>query len=223
MMTIRSILIVDDEENQRFIVEQALRTLACDRAIATVSSVSEALSALDGSTPDLIITDYHMPVMNGLELIAQIRRRKLRSRIILMTAYSSPELYDAAQQLKIDHYITKPVAITIQGANDHPVVLAGGTSGEVSEGAPTTPASGQLQATDPDGTFLVWGEQNVMGLYGNFHLGADGAWNYLLDAGDLDTVALGLGQSGVDTFEARVQDQLGAFATVQVAVNVLGA
>ncbi len=112
MMTIRSILIVDDEENQRFIVEQALRTLACDWAIATVSSVSEALSALDGSTPDLIITDYHMPVMNGLELIAQIRRRKLRSRIILMTAYSSPELYDAAQQLKIDHYITKPVAIT---------------------------------------------------------------------------------------------------------------
>lgn len=112
MMTIRSILIVDDEENQRFIVEQALRTLACDWAIATVASVSEALSALDGSTPDLIITDYHMPVMNGLELIAQIRRRKLRSRIILMTAYSSPELYDAAQQLKIDHYITKPVAIT---------------------------------------------------------------------------------------------------------------
>ena len=111
-MTIRSILIVDDEENQRFIVEQALRTLARDWAIATVSSVSEALSSLEGSTPDLIITDYHMPVMNGLELIAQIRRRKLRSRIILMTAYTSPELYDAAQQLKIDHYITKPVAIT---------------------------------------------------------------------------------------------------------------
>lgn len=112
MMTIRSILIVDDEANQRFIVEQALRTMASDWAIATVSSVSEALNALDGSTPDLIITDYHMPVMNGLELIAQIRRRKICTRIILMTAYSSPELYDAAQQLQIDHYITKPVAIT---------------------------------------------------------------------------------------------------------------
>ena len=76
-MTARSILIVDDEANQRLMVEQALRTLAFDWLISTAASGQEALEALALRSPDLIITDYHMPVMNGLELIAQVRDRQI--------------------------------------------------------------------------------------------------------------------------------------------------
>lgn len=111
-MSLHSILIVDDEENQRFIVEQALRTLAPDWLIATAASAHEALESIAAHAPDLIITDYNMPIMNGLELISQVRQRRVGARIILMTAYSSPELYAAAQRLKIDHYLTKPVPLT---------------------------------------------------------------------------------------------------------------
>jgi CheY-like chemotaxis protein len=112
-MTPRSILIVDDEANQRLMVEQALRALALDCTISTAASGQEALEALALQPSDLIITDYHMPVMNGLDLIAQVRQRQIPSRIILITAYSSPELYDAAQQLQVDHYLTKPVPLTL--------------------------------------------------------------------------------------------------------------
>jgi CheY-like chemotaxis protein len=112
-MTPRSILIVDDEANQRFMVEQALRALAFDWKISTAASAQEALDALTLHRPDLIITDYHMPIMNGLELIARVRERHIPSRIILITAYSSPELYDAAQQLRVDHYLTKPVPLAL--------------------------------------------------------------------------------------------------------------
>jgi len=112
-MTLRSILIVDDEANQRLMVEQALRALAFNWQIATAASGQEALETLALDKPDLIITDYHMPVMNGLELIAQVRERHIPSRIILITAYSSPELYDAAQRLQVDHYLTKPVPLTL--------------------------------------------------------------------------------------------------------------
>jgi CheY-like chemotaxis protein len=112
-MTARSILIVDDEANQRLMVEQALRALAFDWTISTAASGQEALEALALRLPDLIITDYHMPVMNGLDLIAQVRERHIPSRIILITAYSSPELYDAAQRLQVDHYLTKPVPLTL--------------------------------------------------------------------------------------------------------------
>jgi len=110
-MTLRSILIVDDESNQRLMVEQALRALAYDWLISTAASGREALEALALSTPDLIITDYHMPTMNGLELIKTVRARQIPSRIILMTAYSSPEIYDEAERLKVDHYLTKPVPL----------------------------------------------------------------------------------------------------------------
>jgi CheY-like chemotaxis protein len=112
-MTSRSILIVDDEANQRLMVEQALRALAFDWNISTAASGQEALEALSLQPSDLIITDYHMPLMNGLDLIAQVRKRHILSRIILITAYSSPELYDAAQQLQVDHYLTKPVPLTL--------------------------------------------------------------------------------------------------------------
>lgn len=112
-MTPRRILIVDDEANQRLMVEQALRALAFDWTISTAASGQEALESLALHPPDLIITDYHMPIMNGLELIARVRERRIPSRIILITAYSSPELYDAAQKLQIDHYLTKPVPLTL--------------------------------------------------------------------------------------------------------------
>jgi len=110
-MTSHSILIVDDESNQRLMVEQALRALAYDWSISTAASGQEALESLALSAPDLIITDYNMPAMNGLELIKSVRERHITSRIILMTAYSSPELQDAAQRLQVDHYLTKPVRL----------------------------------------------------------------------------------------------------------------
>ena len=112
-MTSRSILIVDDEANQRLMVEQALRALAFDWLIDTAGSGQEALTSIGCHLPDLIITDYNMPLMNGLELITQVRQRQISARIILITAYSSPELYDAAQRLSIDHYLTKPVPLTL--------------------------------------------------------------------------------------------------------------
>jgi CheY-like chemotaxis protein len=108
-----SILIVDDEANQRLMLEQALRALAYDWVIATAASGEEALDALALCAPDLIITDYNMPTMNGLELIARVRERQISSRIILITAYSSPELYAAVQRLGVDHYLTKPVPLKL--------------------------------------------------------------------------------------------------------------
>jgi len=106
-----SILIVDDEANQRFMLEQALRTLATDWTITTAASGQEALDTLALGPLDLIITDYHMPAMNGLELIARVRDRHLPARIILITAYSSPDLYAAVQRLGVDYYLTKPVSL----------------------------------------------------------------------------------------------------------------
>jgi len=108
-----SILIVDDEANQRLMLERALYTLAADWSITTAASGQEALDAVSLHAPDLIITDYHMPTMNGLELIARVRSRCLASHIILITAYSSPELFTAVQRLGVDHYLTKPVSLAL--------------------------------------------------------------------------------------------------------------
>ncbi|NOK59671.1 MAG: response regulator [Chloroflexi bacterium AL-W] len=108
-----SILIIDDEHNQRLMLEQAFQVLKYNWHIATVATGQHALEFLSQSTPNLIITDYHMPMMDGLELITHIRQQGIASTIILITAYSSPMLDEAAQNLQIHHYLTKPVPLSI--------------------------------------------------------------------------------------------------------------
>ncbi|MCS6840698.1 MAG: response regulator [Roseiflexus sp.] len=112
MMAQHTILIVDDEANQRLMLTQALRTNS-EREIATAASVAEALEWLKHHTADLIITDYNMPSANGLTLIAHVRQRALPVRIILITAYYSPELQEAARKLGVDHFLTKPVPLSL--------------------------------------------------------------------------------------------------------------
>lgn len=111
-MTIRNILIVEDEANQRFILEQALQSPE-QWNIATAADGAEALDRAAEQTPDLVITDYNMLAMNGIELITQLRARGYKSRVILMTAYSSPEIKDAADRLHVDHYLAKPVPLKL--------------------------------------------------------------------------------------------------------------
>jgi CheY-like chemotaxis protein len=110
-MAFPSILIVDDEPNQRYVLEQALKHVAGDWQIESVASALEALTLIDQHPPALIITDYHMPEMNGLELIAAVRERQLVSHIILMTAYTALDVQIEAERLGVDHYLIKPVPI----------------------------------------------------------------------------------------------------------------
>lgn len=111
-MSVHSILIVDDEPNQRLMLEQALRS-PDQWSIVTAANGQEALDYIVKVMPDLIITDYNMSAMNGIELISRVRASGSTSRVILMTAYSSQDLVEAAQGLDVDHYLTKPVPLAL--------------------------------------------------------------------------------------------------------------
>jgi two-component system response regulator YesN len=64
--------------------------------IATANCGSEALQAVDILRPDLILMDFHMPFLNGLETMAEIRRRFPATRIVIVTGYDSQELRQAS-------------------------------------------------------------------------------------------------------------------------------
>ena len=57
---------------------------------------------------DLIITDHHMPRMNGLDLVRRLRVREFAGKIIVLSAHLSPENIQAYEELQVDMMFAKP-------------------------------------------------------------------------------------------------------------------
>lgn len=107
-----SIVIVDDMQFSRAVLRSALnRTGYTD--IRMAGSASEVLSFLEERSADVVLADWVMPEMNGLELADAIRQKDELSNhytsIILFTAKEGAEPMMEAFQRGVDDYLTKPV------------------------------------------------------------------------------------------------------------------
>ena len=83
-----SILLVDDEE----LVRVGTSDMLCDLGyeVSQASSAAEAIAMLRaGAQPDLLVTDYLMPGMNGVELVNQARSLRPEMKVLLITGYSN--------------------------------------------------------------------------------------------------------------------------------------
>ncbi len=108
----KNILIVDDEEAILSVLKSSLKKLGPDYEVKAVVDGPAALALLQRSPFNLVITDYKMAGMNGLELLEAIRKLRPETRVIMMTAYSSPVIENEAQRLKVYRYLTKPLEIS---------------------------------------------------------------------------------------------------------------
>jgi len=79
--------------------------------VETVPNGEEALEKIFASTVpyDVVITDHHMPGMNGLELVNQIRSRTFNGKIIVFSSELSQTVDEAYRRLKVDHILPKPI------------------------------------------------------------------------------------------------------------------
>jgi two-component system, chemotaxis family, chemotaxis protein CheY len=70
-----------------------------------------ALEFIEGDSKsfDLVITDHHMPKLNGLELVAQLRARGFPGKIMIFTSELDREIHGAYQRLSVDRMLFKPV------------------------------------------------------------------------------------------------------------------
>src|SRR5512132_430066 len=100
------ILIVDDEPLNLDLLDQELAELGhvTERAL----DGSEALLKLDTANPDLVLLDYQMPGMNGIEVLREIRRRDQNLPVVIITAYGTIERAVEAVKAGAEDFITKP-------------------------------------------------------------------------------------------------------------------
>ena len=104
-----SILVVDDYNTMRRIVRNLLKQLGFDNADEAADG-TEALKKLHEKTFHLIISDWNMEPMSGMDLLKQVRADEKLKHLpfIMVTAESKPENVIAAKQAGVSNYIVKP-------------------------------------------------------------------------------------------------------------------
>jgi two-component system response regulator (stage 0 sporulation protein F) len=103
-----AIVVVDDEPDIVTILRRLVREMATDYEVIAASSGTEVLAHLDARPITLVIADYNMPGMNGLQLTTAIKARSERTCVMLITAYATPAVEERALAAHVDHYLPKP-------------------------------------------------------------------------------------------------------------------
>jgi len=103
------ILVVEDEP----LIRQLLLTALGGRGhkIETCPNGAEGLQALKGGSFDVLITDFHMPRMTGIQLIEAVRASKVKIATILMSSNNLDELALTGKELEGVQFLRKPFGI----------------------------------------------------------------------------------------------------------------
>src|SRR5690348_1825193 len=101
------ILVVEDEEKLRRVIELQLTSAGFD--VDKAGSAEEALKMAERA--DLILTDLKLPGMDGLELLASIRRQNMQSPVIVMTAFGTIEVAVEAMKAGAADFLLKPFSL----------------------------------------------------------------------------------------------------------------
>jgi CheY-like chemotaxis protein len=106
------VLIVDDEETLTW---SMTKTLAKDQGkyeLVIANTGAEALKVLQKDPIDVVVTDIRMPDIDGLDLLSTIRKQYPSTKVIIMTAYGSPEVHKEATRRGSYFYLEKPFEIS---------------------------------------------------------------------------------------------------------------
>ncbi len=102
-----SILIVEDDDEIRESLTIFLKRFC--KQVTNAINGSDGLQMYKEYKPKIVITDIHMPIMNGLKMAKAIRELSDMTQIIILTAFSESELLVEAIESGVNHYLFKPL------------------------------------------------------------------------------------------------------------------
>jgi CheY-like chemotaxis protein len=102
------ILVVDDNAQLRALLPVLLRRILPSCAVIVATDGADALAVIAQQPIHLVITDYRMPGMSGVQLAAAIKTVAPTTRVALYTLQPSSELRADAQAAGVDAVIAKP-------------------------------------------------------------------------------------------------------------------
>jgi DNA-binding response OmpR family regulator len=112
MNKIPTILLVEDDPALRDLVSLVLsRKIKTNFQLITASNGEDALISLKRDRPDIMILDILLPLMNGLQVIQQMKNEKIfeRTKIIIITALGFKEVVQKVLNEGVSDFLVKPL------------------------------------------------------------------------------------------------------------------
>ena len=106
-----TILYAEDEKDLREVTHQILKGFTKKQYVAEDGAQGLELFKKHENEIDLIITDVNMPVLNGLEMVKEIKKINMNIPIIVATAFSNKEYLLEAIDIGVDKYVLKPIDV----------------------------------------------------------------------------------------------------------------
>ena len=110
MMT--RVLIVDDQAGFSHLLRSALEMIERNLAVSEALTGEEALKEIKTSQIDLLIADYRLPGINGLELMKEFRLINPDSRVIMISGVADQEILKQIEEASPDAFFPKPVPMS---------------------------------------------------------------------------------------------------------------
>ena len=106
-----NVLIVDDSSSMRSVIKKTLEISGFDIGqIFEAGNGREALDVLDKQWADIILTDIHMPDMDGLSFLKELQKDEVvaTTRVVVVTTDSREERIEELKELGVNAWIKKP-------------------------------------------------------------------------------------------------------------------
>ncbi len=105
------VLVVEDNHEVRRMVTASLKTLGAEIDVLDVPSAEEAL-VISASLPlDLVVLDFRLPGMTGLDMVTRLRKRRPEAKIILVTGVEDTAIRQQIAQAQAEAYFFKPIEV----------------------------------------------------------------------------------------------------------------
>ena len=105
------VMVVDDQASMRAMIRRSLQDLGF-RDIRDKAEAEEALEAVKADRVHLILSDYNMPGMNGMDFLRAVRADPVigKTAFIMLTGSSEKDIVQQAAALGVNNYVVKPFA-----------------------------------------------------------------------------------------------------------------
>jgi DNA-binding NarL/FixJ family response regulator len=105
------VFIVDDSKIVCKGLQQMLINIANVEIVGQAHNAPDAIASISEAKPDVVILDIRLPGLSGIDVLKDIRAKKLPSRVIMLTNYPYPQYRKKCKELGADYFFDKVTEI----------------------------------------------------------------------------------------------------------------